>query len=134
MISRFVCLSPASGSVLTDSVSPFLSAPPLLVLCLTLCLSKTNIKKNFFETGRLLCSTSQCDSIKRLAEQREKERKEEGDGQRGPEHTGTRFRARRSRISCCLLSTLFRFDFSEDTARPGILLLESTQVSLAAAS
>ena len=42
MISRFVSSSPASGSVLTawsqepasDSVSPSLSAPPLLVLCL----------------------------------------------------------------------------------------------------
>ena len=42
MISRFVGSSPASGSVLTarglepasESVSPFLSAPPLLVLCL----------------------------------------------------------------------------------------------------
>ena len=51
MISRFVSLSPASGSVLTaqslvpasDSVSPFLSAPPLLELCLSL--SRINIKK-----------------------------------------------------------------------------------------
>ena len=41
MISQFVGLSPASGSVLTaqslepvsDSVSPSLSAPPLLTLC-----------------------------------------------------------------------------------------------------
>ena len=48
-ISRFVGSSPASGSVLTarslepasDSASPPLSAPPLLVLCL----SKINIKK-----------------------------------------------------------------------------------------
>ena len=44
MISRFVGLSPTSGSVLTaqglepalDSVSPPLSAPPLLMLCLSL--------------------------------------------------------------------------------------------------
>ena len=44
MISRFVSLSPALGSVLTaqslesasDSVSPSLSAPPSLVLCLCL--------------------------------------------------------------------------------------------------
>ena len=43
-ISRFMSSSPASGSVLTarslepasDSVSPSLSAPPLLVLCLCL--------------------------------------------------------------------------------------------------
>ena len=47
MISQLVGLSPASGSGLTagslepasDSVSPSLSAPPLLVLCLCLCLS-----------------------------------------------------------------------------------------------
>ena len=47
MISRFVSSSPASGSVLTaqslepasDSVSPSLSAPPLLMLCLSVCLS-----------------------------------------------------------------------------------------------
>ena len=44
MISQFVSLSPAAGSVLTarslepasDSVSPSLSAPPPLVLCLSL--------------------------------------------------------------------------------------------------
>ena len=44
LISQFVSLSPASGSVLTDqslepasnSVSPSLSAPPLLMLCLSL--------------------------------------------------------------------------------------------------
>ena len=44
MISQLTSLSPASGSVLTvqrlepalDSVSPSLSAPPLLVLCLSL--------------------------------------------------------------------------------------------------
>ena len=43
MTSRFVGRSPASGSVLTawglepasDSVSPSLSAPPLLTLCLS---------------------------------------------------------------------------------------------------
>ena len=43
-ISRFVSSSPASGSVLTarglepasDSMSPSLSAPPLLMLCLAL--------------------------------------------------------------------------------------------------
>ena len=47
MISQFMGLSPASGSVLTaqslepalDSVSPSLSAPPLLTLCLCLCLA-----------------------------------------------------------------------------------------------
>ena len=46
MISRFVSLRPASGSVLTpqnlepasDSVSPSLSAPPLLMLSLSLSL------------------------------------------------------------------------------------------------
>ena len=44
MISQFVSSSPASGSVLTaqsldpasDSVSPSFSAPPLLMLCLSL--------------------------------------------------------------------------------------------------
>ena len=55
MILRFVSSSPASGSVLTaqsleptsDSVSPPLSAPPPLTLCLSssLSLSKINIKK-----------------------------------------------------------------------------------------
>ena len=43
MISQLRSLSPMSGSVLTarslepasDSVSPFLSAPPLLMLCLS---------------------------------------------------------------------------------------------------
>ena len=52
-ISRSVSSSPTSGSVLTaqslepvsDSVSPSLSAPPLLMLCLSLSLSKINIKK-----------------------------------------------------------------------------------------
>ena len=46
MISQLVSLSPVSGSVLTaqslepasDSVSPSLSAPPSLVLCLSLSL------------------------------------------------------------------------------------------------
>ena len=44
MVSRFVSSSPVLGSVLTaqclepalDSVSPSLSAPPLLTLCLSL--------------------------------------------------------------------------------------------------
>ena len=53
-ISHFMGLSPTLDSVLTaqslepasDSVSPSLSVPPLLVLCL--CLSKINVKKNFF--------------------------------------------------------------------------------------
>ena len=55
MISRFVSSSLASGSVLTaqslepasDSVCPSLSAPPLLVLCLSLSqkLKKKKIKK-----------------------------------------------------------------------------------------
>ena len=54
MILHFGSLSPVSGSVLTaqslesasDSVSPFLSAPPLHTLCLTLPLkNKINIKK-----------------------------------------------------------------------------------------
>ena len=48
MILQFLSLSPASGSVLTaqslepasDSVSPFLSAPPPLAFCLSL--SKIN--------------------------------------------------------------------------------------------
>ena len=48
MISQFVSLSPVLGSVLTaqslepaaDSVSPSLSAPPSLVLCLSLSLSQ----------------------------------------------------------------------------------------------
>ena len=56
MISWFVGSSPATGSVLTaqglkpasDSVFPSLSAPPLLVLCL----SKINIKKAFFLNKR----------------------------------------------------------------------------------
>ena len=49
-ISQFMSSSPVSGSVLTaqilnpalDSVSPSLSAPPLLMLCLSVSLSKTN--------------------------------------------------------------------------------------------
>ena len=49
-ISRFVGLRPASGSALTvqslesasGSVSPSLSAPPLLSLCLSLSPSKVN--------------------------------------------------------------------------------------------
>ena len=63
MISRFVSSSPASGSVLiaqslelaSDSVSPSLSDPPLLTLCLSLflCLSLTINKheKNFKKTN-----------------------------------------------------------------------------------
>ena len=54
MISRSMSSSPAAGSVLTtqslepasDSVSPSLSAPPPLVLCL--CLS-IDVKKNFLK-------------------------------------------------------------------------------------
>ena len=50
MISWFVSSSPVLGSVLTaqslepasDSVSPSLSAPPLLSFSLSLCLSKIN--------------------------------------------------------------------------------------------
>ena len=57
MIFWFVGSSSASGSVLTarsldptsDSVSPSLSAPPLLVLCLSLSLSLIN--KNIFKRG-----------------------------------------------------------------------------------
>ena len=54
MISQFVSSSPVSGSVLTaqslepasDSVSPSLSAPPLLMLCLSLSLSLSKINKH----------------------------------------------------------------------------------------
>ena len=60
MISWFVGSSPASGSALTaqilepalDSVSPSLSALPLLILCLPLSLSKINIEK---KKGPILC-------------------------------------------------------------------------------
>ena len=53
MISELVGSSPASGSVLTarspepasDSVSPSLSAPPLLMLCLSVSQKQMNIKK-----------------------------------------------------------------------------------------
>ena len=56
MISHFVGSSPESGSVLTaqslepasDSVSSSLLAPALLIHILSLSLSKTNVKKNFF--------------------------------------------------------------------------------------
>ena len=56
MISRFVSSSPASGSVLTarslepasDSVSPSLSAPPPLMLCLSLKNKQTLKKKKMF--------------------------------------------------------------------------------------
>ena len=52
-ISRFVSPSPASGSVLkaqslepaSDSVSPPLSDPPMLMLCLSLSLSVSKINK-----------------------------------------------------------------------------------------
>ena len=56
-ISQFMGLSPTSGSVLTaqslepasDSVSPSLSAPPLLVLCFSVSLSHENKQTlNFF--------------------------------------------------------------------------------------
>ena len=55
MISRFVSSSPTSGSVLTaqslkpasDSVSPSLSAPPPLVLCLSLSTINKRKKKKF---------------------------------------------------------------------------------------
>ena len=60
MISRFESSSPASGAVLTarslepasDSVSPRLSAPPLLMLCLSL--SIINVKKKCFLKDYLL--------------------------------------------------------------------------------
>ena len=50
MISQFVSSGPAKGSVLTaqsletasDSESPSRSAPPMLMLCLSLSLSKIN--------------------------------------------------------------------------------------------
>ena len=56
MISQFVDSGPTMGSVLTsqslepasDSMSPFLSAPPPSP-ALSLSLSKINIKKNFFK-------------------------------------------------------------------------------------
>ena len=61
MISRFVGSSPTSGSVLTgqsleptlDSVSPSLSAPPPVTLCLCLSkLKKCKKKKNLMRHGR----------------------------------------------------------------------------------
>ena len=60
MLSRFVSSSPVSGSVLiagslgpaSDSVSPSLSAPPLLVLSLSL-KNKINIKKKLGAPGWL---------------------------------------------------------------------------------
>ena len=56
VISRFVGSSPVSGSVLTarspepasDSVSPSLSAPPLLTLCFSLSHKNTQTLKNLF--------------------------------------------------------------------------------------
>ena len=66
-ISQFMGSSPASGSVLTarslepvpDSVSPFLSVPPPLMLCLSLslknkCLKKKKKKIPFDEQGQYL--------------------------------------------------------------------------------
>ena len=55
MISQFVGSSPASGSVLTvrsletasDSLSPSLSAPPGLTLCVFLSLSVLKINKHY---------------------------------------------------------------------------------------
>ena len=52
VISRFMSSSPTLDSVLTaqslepasDSVSPSLSAPPLLMLCLSLCVSVSKVK------------------------------------------------------------------------------------------
>ena len=57
MISQFMSSSPESGSMPTaqslkpgsDSVTPPLSAPPLLMLCLSLSLKNKNLKKNFFK-------------------------------------------------------------------------------------
>ena len=63
VISRSVSLSPTSGSVLTaqslepasHSVSPSLSAPPPLVLCLSLSLKNKfkNVKKNFLTENKI---------------------------------------------------------------------------------
>ena len=58
MISWFVGSSPASGSVLTarnlepasDSVSPSLSAPPLLTRCLSLSKINKDLKKKLIQT------------------------------------------------------------------------------------
>ena len=60
MISRFVGLSPVSGSVLrapslelaSESVSLFYSTPPLLMLVLSLSLSKINITLKKFKTKK----------------------------------------------------------------------------------
>ena len=57
MISWFTSLSPVSGSVLTarslkpasDSVSPSLSAPPPLALCLSLSIINKHQKKSYFK-------------------------------------------------------------------------------------
>ena len=59
LIARFVSSSPTSDSVLTaqslepvlDSVSPTLSAPSLLTLCLCLSQKQINIKKLFKKMG-----------------------------------------------------------------------------------
>ena len=72
MISRSVSLSPASGSALTaqslepvsDSVSPSLSAPPLLTLCLSLSqkyiktLKKIFLRNASFKTHRIIHNVS----------------------------------------------------------------------------
>ena len=71
MTSWLASLSPASGSVLTaqnlepasDSVTPSLSAPPLLMLMLCLCLSLSKInkhlKKKFLKRKKLQAKTDQ---------------------------------------------------------------------------
>ena len=64
MISQLVSSSPASGSVLTapslepasDSVSPSLSAPPLLTLCLSLSTNKQTNKQTNIENSFCLSS------------------------------------------------------------------------------
>ena len=63
MISRLVSSSPALGSVLTarslepalDSVSPALSAPPQLVLCLSLSVLNRRISQNMLLSFCLGC-------------------------------------------------------------------------------
>ena len=74
MISHFVSLSPASGSVLTaqslepasDSVSPSLSAPPPLMLALSLSLSPSNINKNIKKIQRQCWETENMQIISSL--------------------------------------------------------------------
>ena len=68
MISQFVSSSPASGSVLTarnldptsDSMSPSLSAPPLLTLCLYLSLS---LKNKHLEKERIIKRRARASAI-----------------------------------------------------------------------